>query len=125
MRFIITRTSLWQDESPLPEDKRIRKVTYTRIDRRTLKTLEEVRQHQIGKYWFDSGTNHREEAINGCGVARDIEGEEAWIIELNSLGELCKFIDEVEDPIVISNANGYWKDGSAVYEIEIYDSYRE
>lgn len=108
------------------EDKRLKQVPYTYIDRRTIDTLAEARVHHIGKKgWFDRGTNHREERSGNCGIARDLDTEYAWTIEIASLKELLNFQKEFGEDLIISPTSDDGEDSIAEYRLEIYDTYRE
>ena len=113
MEFILTRTSLWNDEKP-HGDAIKKKLTY--IDERTWKTLEEANQGSWGQDWLASGKNHRE--INSV-VARDVE-REAWVIGLDGLGGLLELLKS-EGELIISESN--YKE--VPLRLEIYDDYRE
>ena len=110
MKFKIDRASSFID--PKVEGAILEKVT--RIDYRTVSTLEEARKSRWGKEWFGGGSNHREE--KGM-VARDIE-DTIYTIEIGSLEDLLEFIGK-EEAIVIDLAD--YKEVKA--KILIYDDY--
>ena len=116
MKFLVTRTSDYSDETQPIEEARL--VETTHIDRRTVKTLEEAKNAHWGTYFFASGKNHREE--NGM-VARDMDKKYSdWEIEITNLRQLIGIIKKYGEIIISSsNVKGY------EYEIEIYDGYRE
>ena len=124
MIFTLHRTSDWEEQKPL-EDERVKKATFTYIDRRTIATLEAVKSHHIGDYWFKEGTNHREEQVDGCGVARDLGPRNCWIIEINTLEELIELQKQCKAELVISSVDNDGQDEIAEGSIEIYDDYRE
>ena len=51
----------------------------------------------------------------------------SWFIELNTLEDLLAFKEEIDEEIIIRYSN--WadniKDVKVIYQIEIYDTYRE
>ena len=114
MKFLVTRTSDYVTK-PIKEAKRVKT---THVDRRTVKTLEEVRNAPWGKLFFASGRNHREE--NGM-VMRDLDRVYSdWEMEIANLEQLMEMIKKYGEIVISSsNARGY------EYEIEIYDGYRE
>lgn len=113
MIFTISKTSIWGDEKPCAEAKRIMVPVY---DTRTCTECEyddRIARLEGGKKWRERGTEHTStERV----ISRRLEDREGWAIEVNSLEELCKF-SEIHGTLVF-NAKG---DAS----IEIYDDYRE
>ena len=123
MKFIITRTSVWDFENYTPPCKEAKKEVATiYYDRRTVPTLDEARKKEHSHWandWFKQGKNHREE---GGLVVCDVPGEyPLWTIEINSLDELIKF-KEKEGNLIIGTEDDY---EGYNHTIEIYDGYRE
>lgn len=118
MKFIVSRTSIWNDEiSPCEEAKR---DTIVRVETRTLHTPEEFDKRfaqQEGK-WLSVGTNHRVDERGW--ITRDIGIIDVWTIEFNTLNELIEFCSKYGN-VVIQDC--MWN--RAYKEIEIYDYYRE
>lgn len=118
MKFVVRRTSEWDDEvSPCKEAKR---DSVVRVETRTCLSPEEFDKRfakQEGK-WFSVGTNHR---VNEKGlIVRDNGLIDVWSIELNSLEELVDFVDKYGEIVV--GVDWHNQDYKA---IEIYDDYRE
>ena len=118
MRFIVTRTSVWDDEeSPCKEAKR---DSIVRVETRTLYTPEEFDRRfakREGK-WLSVGTNHR---VDERGyITRDNGTIDVWSVEFNAINELIEFCNKYGD-VVIQNC--IWN--KAYKENEIYDDYRE
>lgn len=118
MKFIVTRTSVWNDEkSPCEEAKH---DSIVRVQTRTLYTPEafdEKFAKQEGK-WLSVGTNHR---VDEKGyITRDNGMVNVWSVEFNTINELVEFCNKYGD-VVIQNC--MWN--KAYKEIEIYDDYRE
>lgn len=113
MRFIVRRTSVWDDDAqPCPEAV---KGTYTRVDARTFKSAKE-HDEKLREPWLSRGTNHRKH--NG-GIARDFPGERCWWVEIATLDDLWAFSQE-HGPVIVSE-HFMSEDPS----LEIYDGYRE
>jgi len=114
MKFIISKTSLWDDEIAPCNGAKKEDLTY--LDYRTVKTLEEARKHKginTPKSWFAEGRNHRKET--GM-VVRDLE-RKFWTIEID---DIMEFFEKHGDLVICtSNCKEY------PIEIEIYDSWRE
>jgi len=118
MKFIISRTSEWQDDIPLCGGAR--KESYKFVDRRMVKSLADARKAKWGAEFFAEGENHREE---NSGIARDLGPRDYWVIEFETLEELLAFQDKHGDLVLrrplFDLVNG------PEWEIEIYDDYRE
>ena len=104
MKYIVSRTSIWPDEKP----------------------IEEAVEGVIHNYWESTEYNY-DYFMKMC---RDVvklsegnyrgtikEGEKVWIVEVD---DLIKFVDKY-GPIIIQPADNE----EGLYEIEIYDYYRE
>ena len=119
MKYRIKRTSIYDDEKPC-EEAIIGK--YTRIDERSCKSFEEF-DNSFGGFaggnWLSQGINH---CINKRGnIQREFkDSEEGWFIDINTLEELQKLVEKYGDLII----GQCWQDHN-IYEIEIYDDYRE
>ena len=118
MKFIVSRTSVWDKEKqPCEEAKR---VSIVRVETRTLLTPEEFdrRFSQREGKWLSVGTNRR---VNERGyITRDNGMIDVWSVELNTLEEIIEFCDKY-DSVVIEHC--IWN--KAYKQIEIYDDYRE
>ncbi len=117
MLFEVTRTSIYTDNKPFENCKEIQ---LTHLEIRTLKTPNEFDDkfgYREGK-WLEKGTNHR--IINGR-IARDLDKENTWGIEIGSLEELMQFVESVKNDVIITTSTIDKKTPS----LEIYDDYRE
>lgn len=118
MLFEVTRTSMFGDDKPCDEVKRI---TLKEVDSRTCKSPEEFdkRRGAIEGKWLENGTNHR---TNDDGsIIRDIGTCDTWGIEVDTLEELVDFIKKQKQEIVVGISS---TDESTLF-LEIYDDYRE
>lgn len=114
MKFSVTRTSRYWGK-PCNEAKKV-KATY--LDRRAVKSLEEAKKYSWFEEWYNSTVNHREE--NGYIIGEWKEKWDIWVVEINSLKDLLRFIDKYGQ-VVIQESD--YKEYP--YEIEIYDTWRE
>lgn len=116
MKFIISRTSLWNDEEP-PCEEAVREKS-VKTDTRTVDAPEKVpaKFGEDPNWWYSEGFNHR--IVNGQ-IKRDFEHLE-WFVELSSLEDLLKFKDKHGDLIIRESF-----DNDSFPQIEIYDNYRE
>ena len=114
MEFITNRASTW-DGKPCDEAKR---KTVIAVDERTVNDPKRLKCMSDPKKWYTDPKyfNHRVE--NGH-IKRDFKTEE-WVVEINTLEELLKFIDKYGQVIV-----GSWYRNKNLPSIEIYDDYRE
>lgn len=111
MKYMVRRTSGWDDKAPpCPE---ARKETYTRIDERTVNSPEKIPD---GWRWFSGGRNHRVEHGH---IMRDFD-DEGWFIDIKTLDELMAFIDKYGSVVIEPYFDNY-----SIMVIEIYDDYRE
>lgn len=118
MKFIVRRTSLWDDEKPPCEEAK--RDSIVRVEIRTFlspKEFDERCAKREGK-WLSVGTNHR--ANEKGWIVRDNGMIDVWSVEFNTLDELMEFYDKYGN-IVIKNC--MWNE--TYKEIEIYDDYRE
>lgn len=122
MRFQVTRTSLWDDETPPCEEAT--KTTVANWDARTFKSPEEHDKKigRPGKMWADRGTEHQ--LVYGprggvTGIKRRVEDRTAWTIDLADFDALMAFREKYGD-LVLTDSTA---DGAAA--IEIYDTWRE
>lgn len=113
MKFIIKRTSIWDQESPCEEARR---ETYTRIDERIVDDPKKIHFGNVAQTWYKQGENHRVE--NGH-IKRDFPGEREWFIEINNLDDLLKLKSKYGDLVLGEHCS------SDFPSIEIYDDYRE
>lgn len=114
MKFEITRTSMYRGEQPVPE---ARKELLPLVDSRCFS--EEAFNKTFREKWRDQGANHR---VEGDCIARDMDPEPGWVVEIDTLEQLIEFVDRVGHEVVISTGFSRPK---GYYEIEIYDDYRE
>lgn len=120
MKFIITRTSEWDDDcSPCEEAKRSQVV---RVETRTLRTPEEFDKKFAAREgaWLSVGTNHRT-GKDGY-ICRDREMMDVWTVEVNSIEELIALSRKYGEIIV---GNHYLSSNDEYPTLEIYDDYRE
>lgn len=120
MKFIITRTSEWDDSSsPCAEAKRSQVV---RVETRTLRTPEEFDKKFAAREgtWLSVGSNHRT-GRDGY-ICRDREMMDVWTIEVNFIEELVALSRKYGEIII---ANHYLSSNDEYPALEIYDDYRE
>lgn len=121
MKFKVSRTSIFGDKKPC-DGVTLEKFDY--IERRSC-SEEEFNKvlAKIEGLWRSKGINHTTfENEYSKGIQRTFpQDEEGWFIELNSLEDLIQFMNKVGKGIVLGK---YWGNES-IYEIEIYDAYRE
>ena len=116
MKFMVRRTSTHGDGKPCKEAF---EEEYVYIDERT---IGDPRKIPVGEgcddtsWWYDEGKNHRVEKGR---IRRDFV-ETGWFIELDSLSKLLAFIDKRGEVIIGESWNN-----PEIYQIEIYDDYRE
>ena len=112
MKFIVTRTSKWDDQIPVEGAKREKVRLY---DYRT----DDV--DKIHFYWnnFNKNCYDIEHLPSGGWRGKCRETVDAWVIEIDNIIE---FVKKVEYPCIVS-APEYCVEGYA--KIEIYDDYRE
>ena len=116
MKYIIKRTSVWNEEKPCDEAF---KHPHEKWHTRTC-TEEEFNKRfsSMEGLWRDKGTNH---SITEKGwITRQEPDTMEWTIEINSLEELNAFADKYGQLVVSPEAYS-----SKSPEIEIYDYYRE
>jgi len=118
MKYIITRTSVWNDEDIKVEEAIKETLDLTSYDTRTVNSIEEAKKLHWYQDWASRGTNHREE--NGYIICDYITTETIYTIEINSLEELMNLQDKYGE-LIITKSN--YKEFEC--EIEIYDDYRE
>ena len=118
MKFIVSRTSIWDnDVSPCEDAKR---DSIIRVQTRIFHTPEEfdAKFAKTEGRWLSIGTNHR---VNKNGhITRDNGTIDVWMVEFNTLEDLVGFCNKYGD-VVIDDC--IWND--AYKHIEIYDDYRE
>lgn len=113
MKFIVKRTSIWQDDvQPCPES--ILEPT-TRIDERTVDDPKKIPAGDMTEEWYATGKNHRVE--NGH-IKRNFD-DQRWFIEIKDLADLLLFQCKYGDLIIRDSYDNDYK------TIEIYDGYRE
>ena len=116
MKFVLTRTSrhyCYDDMNEKP-DKDCFLDDFVRTDERT--TDDPMKNKHIGPAWYRNGENHRVE--NGH-IKRDFK-EKNWFVEISKLEELLKFVEQ-KGTIVLQKCDS----NKDIFEIEIYDDYRE
>ena len=119
MKFFISRSSSHYDDfgQPIKPHDRAELVSVEYWDMRTFQTPEEHDAKFPTRPWYKSGRNHDRWA---GGIKRQTGNVEKWVINLD---DVIAFVKEVGQ-IVLSpphEQNG----ADALYEIEIYDGYRE
>lgn len=119
MKYIVSRTSQWDDEIKPCEESF--KSSYIRIDERNTDDPVKIGRYKgnkelANKDWYGEGKNHRVE--NGH-IKRDYN-DETWFVEINDLQQLNEFIDKYGDIVIQKSYNN-----PEIFEIEIYDDYRE
>lgn len=119
MKFKVTRTSNFNEKKQPCEGVKLEKYDY--IERIFCDDEEFFDRNYANSegLWRSKGINH----TTFCsGIQRTLPNDrEGWFIGLNSLEELIEFIKKVDNKIVIQECY----DNETIYEIEIYDDYRE
>jgi len=116
VKFVVTRTSLHLHSGDIEgkPDECCFSDDFIRIDERAVS--DPMRNKYIGPAWYKRGENHRVE--NGH-IKRDFK-EKNWFVEISKLEELLKFVEQ-KGAIVLQKCNS----NKDIFEIEIYDDYRE
>lgn len=127
MKFSVIRTSGNSKEKKPCECAVLKK--YDLIEKH-FRAEEEFNKNKssYNPLWKDYGINHTTFEENGkTGIQRTILNHtENWEIEINSLEELIKFIDNIGYDIVIANYDiNKSFPTMPIYQIEIYDDWRE
>ena len=113
MEFITNRTSNW-DGQPCEEAKR---KTVIAVDERTVNDPKHLKCMSADEWYTDPKYfNHR---VENRHIKRDYKTKE-WVVEINTLEELLKFINKYGQVII-----GSWYKYKNLPSIEIYDDYRE
>jgi len=114
MRFLVSRTSCWDDRTPPCEEAK--RVPYIYIDERNEDDPKKIRGHEGEEdWWYGYGRNHRVEHGH---IKRDFE-EVDWFIEIDTLEQFMAFSIKYERLVIQPN---YY---SHETNLEIYDDYRE
>lgn len=116
MKFLVTKTSCFGFNENIKPCEKATLEDYIIVDERYID--DPMKNPNIGKNWYEKGTDHRVENGN---IKRNLKSR-GWFIELNTLEELIEFQKEygsliIEEPYTPS-LEGYLR-------IEIYDDYRE
>jgi hypothetical protein len=111
MKFLISRTSVW-DEAKQPYEKAYRDK-YIQVDTRK---VDDPKKLKLKVDWYSEGKNHR---VENRYIKRDFEST-GWFIDLETLEDLIKLKNEVGDIVIQSSFQN-----EEITEIEIYDGYRE
>lgn len=113
MKFMISRTSVWEPTEPPVEGAVLEEVVKTQ--RGTWSSLEAARADNGKGWFFRYGTfNHRQD---GSGVAHDYRDHQ-YVLEVGSLEQLVALVER-EGRIVIESGD------HPMPTIEVYDDYRE
>ncbi len=119
MEFKISRTSMWGENKPC--DNAYKKKIIKK-DERGFQTFEEIKE-KINVDWLSEGFNHKIIPANEYFKTQHIYREfnkEIWVIEINTLEDLLKLENNYGNLII---ERAYEND--EIYEIEIYDDWRE
>jgi len=130
MNYRISRTSCWDDDIKPCDEAYM--ILVEHWDIRTC--TEDYFNNVIGKTyrekpWSERGTSHcritpsHKVSKNGSWIARRLTDKEVWVIDINSLEDLNKFVLKY-GRCVISRDNSN-QVNSLYNTIEIYDDYRE
>jgi hypothetical protein len=116
MKYIVSRTSDWNNKVQPCENAKIESYTYKEV--RTFNSFvdfDEKLGKQEGK-WLSKGINH---CINERGyVQREFpKGKKAWFIKINSINALMEFVEKYGEVII-----GKSDDNNEIPKIEIYDN---
>lgn len=120
MKFLVTRTSIWDDdEIPFKSNKwKLTKENYDGIEQYTYKTPFEY-ELAMEKLWYENSYDHK---VTKGGISRIVKNKHTgYFIEINTLDELMDFFKDCKTSIVIQKHYCNPK----ITEIEIYDAYRE
>ena len=121
MEFKISRTSMWNETKPC--DNAYRKEII-RIDERGFETPEEHDERlPRDKKWLEEGFNHKilppNKRFKTQHIYREFN-EEIWAIKIDTLQELLNLFEIYGDLVIKTSF-----ENDNVYEIEIYDDWRE
>jgi len=120
MEFKISRTSLWGDKKPC--DKAYKKEIIEQ-DERGFETFEEYDNRFPKEKWLSEGFNHKilppNEKFKTPHIYRKFN-KEIWVIEINTLEDLLE-LHELYGKLIIEKSF----ENENIYEIEIYDDWRE
>ena len=114
MKFVITRTSFYSDETP-PCDGVKREVLTRTVRIAPTARGEHANWPAIERHWRSFGRNHRDE---GETLAKEID-QEHWVIEIFTLAKLLDFAARHGGSLVVDH------DGDGAPSVEIYDEPRE
>ena len=112
MEFMVSRTSAWGEK---PCERAYRKK-FIRLDVRTIGSIEEYNK-KFKDNFEDRGRNH---TVNDRGYIQREFDDEAWFVEIKDLKELMEFTTKHGDIVLYES---HWNKN--IFEIEIYDTYRE
>jgi len=113
-KMMCRRTSTW-GEKPCPEATQEKFIS---VDRRTVDHPSKFKCMSV-EDWYREGKNHRVE--DGM-ITRDLTlNLKRWVVKFNQPADFLDFIERYA-PVVIDQNNDSLK---PVFEIEIYDDYRE
>lgn len=121
MEFKISRTSTWYENKPCDEAY-LKEIIEK--DERGFKTFEEHDERlSRDKKWVEEGFNHKILPANKCfdheHIYRELK-KDVWTIKIDTLEELLVFFKKYGSLIIKTS---YENDD--IYEIEIYDDWRE
>ena len=116
MKFIVTRTSSWDDDkSPCAGAV---KEAYVRNDTRTAARPEDIPVYADNTAeWYGKGKNHR---VEDGQIVRDFD-DTAWFLTVANMEDLIGLIKLWGCPVIV----GPYLCMGSLPSIEIYDDYRE
>lgn len=118
MKYIVERTSDMNNKIPPCEGVYKGKAEYIQTRTCSENYFNEHHSEREG-LWRDHGFDHKE-TENGW-ITRRMEDVDVWFIDLNTMDDLMKFIENNGGSVVIEK---YWQNEKD-WCIEIYDGYRE
>ena len=118
MIYIVSKTSQYGQDYPPFENSFKHKHENWQTRSCTEEYFDKNHSAREGS-WRSNGKNHKT-CNEGKWITRQHPDVDLWSIEINSLEELLRFIED-NGRIIIGQSN----DNGGVMEIEIYDDYRE
>lgn len=118
MRFTITRTGAWY-KKPIKEAYRISIPCWD--ERTCTEVYYDKHIARDGKAWRNHGKNHKK-TNGGKWIARQMDDQKAWAIDISSLDDLIKLYEKYGDIILGKESS---TNEEKIYQLEVYDSYRE
>jgi hypothetical protein len=116
MEYVISRTSLWDDERPCDEAYLAFKPSY-QISTYSEEEYDIRFAEQEGGKWREKGSEHSV-TEDGC-ICRRMRDVQVWCVKIDTLDEMNAFAQKYGQ-IILKERNQ-----TLLRQIEIYDDYRE